>query len=313
LKVEFIYYISAFILTFIGVEIFRRRALKLQILDIPNERSSHSTPTPRGGGIIFVGVSLLFYSVWNLKSDMLNVNSEVWSYLFGVVLLSTVSWLDDLKSVSSLLRFAVHFISAGLIVYGFGSLQTVLLPFTGQINLSYFAVPITFLWIVWLTNAYNFMDGIDGIAATQAITAGIGWYLLGFKYDIPFTSFFGMILAVTNLGFIFYNWSPAKIFMGDVGSAFLGFSFAFLPLLASKESSVNSPKFSLIGILFVLPFIFDTVFTFVRRLLNGEKVWQAHRSHLYQRLVINGYSHRFVTILYGILSVLIISATLIFA
>jgi UDP-N-acetylmuramyl pentapeptide phosphotransferase/UDP-N-acetylglucosamine-1-phosphate transferase len=307
------YYISAFVLTFVGVEIFRRRALKLQILDIPNERSSHSTPIPRGGGIVFVAVSLLFYSVCNLQNGVLNVNTEVWSYVFGAVLLSTVSWLDDLKSVPSLLRFAVHFISAGLIIYGSGLLQTVFLPLIGQVNLGYFAIPITFLWIVWLTNAYNFMDGIDGIAATQAITAGIGWYLLGFKYEIPFTSFFGLILAVTNLGFIFYNWSPAKIFMGDVGSAFLGFSFAFLPLLASKESSVNNSKFLPIGILFVLPFVFDTVFTLVRRLLNGEKVWQAHRSHLYQRLVINGYSHRFVTSLYGMLSLLIIFATLIFA
>jgi UDP-N-acetylmuramyl pentapeptide phosphotransferase/UDP-N-acetylglucosamine-1-phosphate transferase len=312
LKVEFIYYISAFILTCFGVEIFRRWTLKRQILDIPNERSSHTAPTPRGGGIIFVGVSLLFCIVWNFKNTALNFNSEVWTYIFGAILLSSVSWLDDLKSVPSLLRFAVHFVSASLIIYGFGSIQAVFLPFIGEPELSHFAVPITLLWIVWLTNAYNFMDGIDGIAAIQAITAGIGWYLLGFKYDIPFTAFFGLILALTNLGFIFHNWSPARIFMGDVGSAFLGFAFAFLPLSASKESGQNSAKFAIIAVLFVLPFIFDTVFTFVRRLLNGEKVWQAHRTHLYQRLVIRGYSHRFVTTLYGIISMLIIAATLIF-
>jgi Fuc2NAc and GlcNAc transferase len=305
LKIEFIYYISAFILTFFGVELFRRWSLKRQILDIPNERSSHSAPTPRGGGIVFVGVCLAFCIIWN-------VEFRIWTYLFGAFLLAIISWVDDLKSVPSILRFAVHFISAGFIIYGFGSFEIVYFPYLGDLQLNYFALPITLLWLVWLTNAYNFMDGIDGIAATQAITAGIGWYLLGYKYEIPFTSFFGLILALTNFGFILHNWSPAKIFMGDVGSAFLGFSFAFLPLLASKESSRDAAKFAFIGILFVLPFLFDTVFTFIRRLLNGEKVWQAHRSHLYQRLVIAGYSHRFVTTLYGIISLLIIAATLIF-
>jgi UDP-N-acetylmuramyl pentapeptide phosphotransferase/UDP-N-acetylglucosamine-1-phosphate transferase len=168
------------------------------------------------------------------------------------------------------------------------------------------------LWIVWLTNAYNFMDGIDGIAATQTITAGIAWFLLGYKFDIPVASFFGLILAVTNAGFLLHNWSPAKIFMGDVGSAFLGFTFAFLPLSACKESTQNSKYFCLIGLLFVFPFIFDTIFTISRRLMNGEKVWRAHRSHLYQRLVIRGYSHQFVTILYGIISLIIVIGTLIF-
>ncbi len=292
-------------MTFFGVELFCRWSLKHQILDIPNDRSSHSAPTPRGGGIVFVGICLAFCIIWNLKF-------EIWNYLFGAILLAIISWIDDLKSVPSILRFAVHFISAGFIIYGFGVFQTVHSPYLGDIQLSYFALPFTLLWIVWLTNAYNFMDGIDGIAATQAITAGIGWYLLGFKYEIPFSSFFGLILALANLGFILHNWSPAKIFMGDVGSAFLGFTFAFLPLSASKESSQNASKFVLIGVLFVLPFMFDTVFTFLRRLMNGEKVWQAHRSHLYQRLVIAGYSHRFVTTLYGIISLLIVVLTLIF-
>jgi Fuc2NAc and GlcNAc transferase len=305
LKAEILYYIFAFIFTYFGVELFRRWTLKRQILDIPNERSSHSTPTPRGGGIVFVIVSLCFCMLYTLDLSF-------WTYLLGAILLAVISWIDDLKSVPSIVRFSVHFISAGLLLYGFGLFQTVCLPIFGKFQLYYFAIPITLLWIVWLTNAYNFMDGIDGIAATQAITAGIGWFLLGWKFDIPFASFLGFVLAITNFGFIFYNWSPAKIFMGDVGSAFLGFSFAFLPLAASKESPQNSSKFLIIGVLFVFPFVFDTIFTFIRRSVNGEKVWQAHRSHLYQRLVINGKSHCFVTILYGIISLIIVALTLIF-
>jgi UDP-N-acetylmuramyl pentapeptide phosphotransferase/UDP-N-acetylglucosamine-1-phosphate transferase len=310
LKVEFLYYISAFIITYFGVEFFRRWMLKRQIFDIPNERSSHTTPTPRGGGVVFVGVSLLFYVCWNLKTGILNLETDVLSYISGAIFLSVVSWVDDFKSVPSLFRFAVHFISASLLIHGFGSLEAIFFPFVGEIRLSYFAVPLTLLWIVWLTNAYNFMDGIDGIAAIQAITAGLGWFLLGWKFDIPFTSFFGLILALTNLAFILHNWSPAKIFMGDVGSAFLGFTFAFLPLSAGNESPPHSSKLFLIGGLFVLPFIFDTIFTFTRRLLGGEKVWQAHRSHLYQRLVIKGYTHRIVAILYGATALLITALTL---
>jgi Fuc2NAc and GlcNAc transferase len=292
-------------LTYFGVEIFRRWTLKRQILDIPNERSSHTIPTPRGGGIIFVSLSLFFCCIYTFNLSLL-------TYLIGAVLLSIISWIDDLKSVPSALRFTVHFIAAGLIVFGFGSFPTVYVPFFAEIQLGYLAIPITILWIVWLTNAYNFMDGIDGIAATQAITAGIGWYLLGWKFEIPITSFLGLIFAAANLGFLLHNWSPAKIFMGDVGSAFLGFSFAFLPLLASKESPNNTAKFFYIGILFVGLFVFDTIFTFLRRLIAGEKVWQAHRSHLYQRLVIKGYSHRFVTILYGVLSAITAAITLSF-
>lgn len=305
LKIELIYYLLTFVTTFFGVEIFRRWTIRRQILDIPNERSSHTTPVPRGGGIVFVSISLLFCLIYSL-------NNIPWTYLVSGVLLSVISWIDDLKSVPSILRFAVHFCCGGLIIYGFGVFRLAALPYLGEINLSSFAFPITILWIVWLTNAYNFMDGIDGIAAVQAITAGVGWFLLGYKLDIPLTAFIGIILALSNLAFLYYNWSPAKIFMGDVGSAFLGFSFAFLPLLACNELPHESAKIFIIGILFVLPFVFDTIFTFLRRLINGEKVWQAHRSHLYQRLVISGYSHRFVTGLYGIFSLLIVAAVIIF-
>jgi UDP-N-acetylmuramyl pentapeptide phosphotransferase/UDP-N-acetylglucosamine-1-phosphate transferase len=306
LKVEAVYYILAFILTFFGVELFRRWSLKHQILDVPNERSSHSTPVPRGGGIIFVAVSLCLLLVYAF-------DIRFWPFFAGGILLAVVSWIDDLKSVPTVFRFAIHILSAALIIYGFGSFQSLHLPLFGEISLIYFSIPITLLWIVWLTNAYNFMDGIDGIAATQAITAGIGWFLIGRKFDIPITAFFGLVLAAANLGFLLHNWSPAKIFMGDVGSAFLGFTFAVLPLLAANESPLDSSKFFLFGGLFLFLFLFDTIFTFIRRLINREKVWQAHCSHIYQRLVQSGYSHRFVTGLYGTISAIIVVITLIFA
>jgi UDP-N-acetylmuramyl pentapeptide phosphotransferase/UDP-N-acetylglucosamine-1-phosphate transferase len=153
---------------------------------------------------------------------------------------------------------------------------------------------ITFFWVMGLINAYNFMDGIDGLAGVQAVVAGLGWALLGGIEGQILISSFGLLVAASSLGFLGHNWSPARVFMGDVGSAFLGYAFAVLPVMAIAEN----PHLFLAGVLLVWPFVFDPTFTFIRRLRNGEDVFSAHRSHLYQRLVITGYSHRFVTLLY---------------
>jgi UDP-N-acetylmuramyl pentapeptide phosphotransferase/UDP-N-acetylglucosamine-1-phosphate transferase len=147
---------------------------------------------------------------------------------------------------------------------------------------------------VGLTNAYNFMDGIDGIAAGQGIVAAIGWGIIGLITGNPFLTALGFLLAASCLGFLCHNWPPARIFMGDVGSAFLGYTFAVLAVIASQ----SDPRLAFIGILFVWPFVFDAVFTFFRRLRKHENVFEAHRSHLYQRLVIAGYSHGVVSTLY---------------
>lgn len=303
---QLVFIVSAFILTYIGVGIFRRWTLRREILDIPNERSSHTVPTPRGGGLIIVLVCLVFYSIYTV---FITHNFSA-GYFAGAILIAVVSWFDDLKSISPALRFLVHALAAGLAIFSLGYWQKVYLPFAGEFDSGYAGAVVTFLWIIWLTNAYNFMDGIDGIAATQGLTAGIGWFLVGLFFNSETTSFFGGVLALANLGFLLHNWQPARIFMGDVGSAFLGYSFAVIPLLAASETHSNQSLFAWAAVLLVWLFVFDTLFTFFRRLLRGEKFWQAHRSHLYQRLNIAGYSHQFVTILYGIISVIILSLLL---
>jgi len=126
------------------------------------------------------------------------------------------------------------------------------------------------------------------------VVTGVGWAILGVIAGQPLIGLLGAIVATSALGFLAHNWSPARIFMGDTGSAFLGFTFATLMLLSLQ----TSPTFALAGALIVWPFVFDAGITFIRRLLRGEKVFQAHRSHLYQRLVIAGYTHRFVALLY---------------
>jgi UDP-N-acetylmuramyl pentapeptide phosphotransferase/UDP-N-acetylglucosamine-1-phosphate transferase len=162
-----------------------------------------------------------------------------------------------------------------------------------------------FIWIIWLINAYNFMDGINGIAGVQAITAGVGWTLLGFIFGLETIGFYAIIVIGAALGFLIHNWSPAKVFMGDVGSAFLGFTFAVLPFWADSNNKIELNLF-FAGLIFVWFFVFDSVWTFLKRLCKKEKIWQAHRQHIYQLLVISGNSHSKITIIYGIFSITLI-------
>jgi UDP-N-acetylmuramyl pentapeptide phosphotransferase/UDP-N-acetylglucosamine-1-phosphate transferase len=297
-------YISALILTFVGVEIFRRWSLRRNILDIPNERSSHKTPTPRGGGLIMVVVCMVFYGVYAAFAG----GNFSYGYFFGAVLIAAVSWYDDLKSLPWAFRFLIHSTAALLAIYSEGFWRQIYFPVAGEMYLGWFGAALTFFWIVWLTNAYNFMDGIDGIAGMQALTAGAGWLIGGSIFGLETAGFYGGVIACSAFGFLLHNWQPAKIFMGDVGSAFLGYTFAVMPLLASKEADSGGNLLPVFGVVCVWLFVFDTLYTFFRRLLKGEKVWMAHRSHIYQRLVIGGLSHSRVTLVYGILSAFILAA-----
>jgi UDP-N-acetylmuramyl pentapeptide phosphotransferase/UDP-N-acetylglucosamine-1-phosphate transferase len=279
------------VLSYFGVAGLRHWAEQRQILDIPNERSSHSRPTPRGGGLVIVALTLAITGFFALRNPTWQ---EVVAYLLGASVIAAVSWLDDLRSLSNRARFLAHTLGAILAIWGLGYWIRVTVPLIGSLRLGWLGLPITFAWIVGLTNAYNFMDGIDGIAGGQAVVAGVGWGALGWLTGQPLIGLMGVTLAAASLGFLGHNWPPARIFMGDVGSAFLGFTFAVLAVAASQRDA----RLALVGILFVWPFVFDATFTFLRRLKNGENVFAAHRSHLYQRLVIVGYSHRFVTLLY---------------
>jgi UDP-N-acetylmuramyl pentapeptide phosphotransferase/UDP-N-acetylglucosamine-1-phosphate transferase len=285
----------AFAFACIGVANLRRWTEKREILDHPNPRSSHTAPTPHGGGLAIVVMTLAGWLVYNWTS------ADYWPilpYVIGSMLIAGISWLDDLWTLPTLVRLAVHGACAGLAILSFGYWHTTSLPLLNQLNLGWIGLPVTFLWIVGLTNAYNFMDGVDGIAGMQAVVVGVGWALLGWMGDQPHLSSMGLLIAGASLGFLVHNWPPARIFMGDVGSAFLGYTFAVLPLMTAHVPHGDA-RLALVGALLLWIFVFDAGFTFVRRALNRENVFSAHRSHLYQRLVIAGHSHRFVTLLYG--------------
>ena len=283
----------AFIGSYFLVLSIRRWALRSNMLDIPNERSSHTQPRPRGGGLAIVAISLIgLIIIWILRPAWSWLTLIV--YVAGAILIAVVSFIDDAHSLSNRVRFAAHSLSALLVIVFIGYWSRVPLPVLGILNLGWLGAVITFLWIVGMINAYNFMDGIDGLAGGQAVVAGLGWTILGWSDNQPLVVALGLLLAASSLGFLGHNWSPARIFMGDVGSAFLGYTFAVLPIIAAQ----HEPRLTLAGVLLVWPFIFDTVFTFLRRLVNHENIFTAHRSHLYQRLVATGLSHKGVASLY---------------
>lgn len=287
--------VASFLLTYFGVSLLRK-LLQNKLLDVPNERSSHHTPTPRGAGIAIAAVTLLLFSLIDFFDNSFQIP---WQFLTGAILISLISLLDDYRSLPSWLRFGVHFIGAILAVNAFGYFQTVELPYLGVIPLNWLGLPLTLIWIVGLTNIYNFMDGIDGIAGIQAFVSGIGLILSGLILGKDLFLWLGILVAFTSLAFLWHNWSPARIFLGDVGSAFWGFLLAVAPLWLEKETGGN---FFLFGVLLVWVFVFDGVLTIFRRALKCENIFAAHRSHLYQRLVINGISHSFVAFLYGTLA-----------
>ena len=292
------------ILSGLTVKVIRAIAESHHILDVANERSSHVGSVPRGGGLAIVILTLA--GVWLYVAANPQIAwSALFAYTLGAALIISISWIDDLRSQPAWLRLLVHEIAASIATYKFGYLNVNgSVVFNGSLA-GWLALIITFMWIVGLTNAYNFMDGIDGIAGGQAVVAALCWAATGFLMQQPFVTILGLLLAASSLGFLFYNWSPARIFMGDVGSAFLGYNFAVLPLIfVWNYQGARSPELLFIGLLPVWPFVFDSSFTVLRRLYHHENVFSAHRSHLYQRLVITGYSHQLVSLLYTGLAVL---------
>jgi UDP-N-acetylmuramyl pentapeptide phosphotransferase/UDP-N-acetylglucosamine-1-phosphate transferase len=224
---------------------------------------------------------------------------------FGSGLIALVSWRDDLRSVGTATRLVAHTLAVVVAIATLGYWRLVQLPFGGEADLGVAGLLLTFIWIMGLTNAFNFMDGIDGLAGGQAALAGAAWAVIGWIVGQPLVAALGVMVAAASGGFLRLNWPPARIFMGDVGSTFLGYTCAVLPLLATAPSAARRSELApWTGLLLVWPFVFDSLLTFLRRLRSGENVFAPHRSHLYQRLITSGLSHRSVTTLYLTLGVI---------
>lgn len=264
------------------------------IIDAPNARSSHTRSTPRGGGLSIVIVVVAVAGVIGAMrpEELLRIVGAI----VPALAIAVVSWLDDVQSLRNRTRFAVHLAAAVAAVAVLGPVTRVDLGSFGMLRFGPLAWPLTLLWIVGLTNAFNFMDGSDGIAGITAAAVATGIAVAAAACGAGPVTVIAAAFAGASLGFLTSNWQPARIFMGDVGSAFCGFLLAVLPLAVRTDAV---PEVLPVAALALWPFIFDTSLTLLRRLRAGENIFQAHRSHLYQRLVIAGWSHRAVASLYG--------------
>ena len=271
---------------------------RLGTIDRPNHRSSHVRPVPRSGGVAIVittytGVLILFWSQGALPAAAF----QLAGIGIGGIVLAFAGLLDDLGRLGSFKsKLLLQALGCG-VLFPFGVVvETLAVPVLGELSLGWLGYPITVLWVLGLTNIFNFMDGLDGLAAgTAMVVAGIMVTIMagGPPGSIGFTY---LVLCASILGFLVFNFPRAQIFLGDVGSQFLGFVFAALAVLGADHNPAGVPI--LIVPLLFFHFIFDTVFTVCRRLLAREDVTQAHRSHLYQLLNQAGQSHARISILH---------------
>jgi UDP-N-acetylmuramyl pentapeptide phosphotransferase/UDP-N-acetylglucosamine-1-phosphate transferase len=250
-----------FLLASAGSYWLSRPGNKLAAIDKPNGRSMHSVPTPRGGGLAVLAPLLLVYVI--SLGDFMDANIVI-----GLLLVAIISYIDDRRSLSSSLRLAVHVIAACALV----------LPHGHSLYLSIGLCLLT----VWCINLYNFMDGIDGLAASMGVIGFLSVYFLNAHNGQTQLASISSIVAFSCLGFLMFNFPPAKIFLGDVGSASLGYLMAVAIVLTPGGGLSQSWP----PLLIFAPFLLDATFTIARRALAGEKFWTAHRSHLYQRLAL---------------------------
>lgn len=265
----------------------RGYALRTRLLDMPNARSSHSRPTPRGGGMAIVAgfvLGLLACRWLGAVSDDLLA-----ALLGGGLAIAAVGYIDDRRGVPVRWRLAVHVAAAAWALWWLGPPPALPLP-GGEWRLELLGYPLALLLIVWLLNLYNFMDGIDGIAGVETVTVAGGAAVLAMLAGDGAAALPLLLLAAAAAGFLLWNWPPAKIFMGDVGSAFIGFVLAAFAL--GGEGPLNPWVWPiLLGV-----FLVDASYTLLRRLLRGEAIHQVHRSHAYQRASRRLGAHRPVTV-----------------
>lgn len=264
-------------------------AIPLKVLDHPNERSLHTEVVPRTGGVailvsILIGVSAGWAFYYPIPS--------VLHVLIALLLIAICSFADDIKGLSVAVRLCIHLLAVALLIHAGFVLLDVGVYGVEMLLPSLFAMIVTVLFVIWSINLYNFMDGMDGFAAGMtAIGFGV-LSIIGFLKSEPAFAYFNACLVAGVSGFWIFNFPPAKIFMGDLGSSILGFCFAVVSLWG-----VNADVFSIwIPCIVFSPFIIDATYTVLKRAIARERFWEAHKTHFYQRLVEAGYGHKKVVI-----------------
>lgn len=253
----------------------RRYALAKSIIDVPNARSSHMVPTPRGGGVAIV-LAFVLATVFAGLIGLIEA-STVFALVGGGGIVAVIGFMDDHGHIAARWRLLGHFLGAGWALFWIGGLPPLQI-FGWQIDFGLSGAVLAAVYLVWMLNLYNFMDGIDGLASVEAISACLGasllYWLTGFEHLIVLP----LLLATAVSGFLFWNFPPARIFMGDAGSGFLGVILGVLALQAAWASQ----QLFWCWLILLGVFIVDATFTLMRRLVRGDKVYEAHRSHAYQ-------------------------------
>ncbi|MGA2406178.1 MAG: glycosyltransferase family 4 protein [Bacteroidales bacterium] len=263
-------------LSFALTYFIRLFALKNKIVSIPNERSLHDIPTPHGGGLAiviswYIGISIFFF--------FSKIDKNLYFALLSGVILTLVSFIDDLRGLKPYIRLIFHFITSIIAFVLLGGLRQLVIPGI-EMNYLFIVYPLAIIGMVWFINLFNFMDGVDGFASLEAITICLVLFFLS-------GSIINILLLTCISGFLYWNWPKAKIFMGDVGSTQLGFILVVLGIYFH-----NTYQFSILNwIMLTSPFWFDATLTLYRRWRNREKLGEAHRKHAYQRIVQAGFSH----------------------
>jgi Fuc2NAc and GlcNAc transferase len=278
---------ASFLTVALGTGWVRHIALRRQWLDVPNQRSSHTTPTPRGGGIV-IAFSLIVATGVAVLLGVVPTRLG-WVIMVGGGGTAIVGWLDDRQGLTAAARIAVHFTCATFAVALLGGLPEVRFG-DESVRVGLLGSAAAVVFIVWCLNLYNFMDGIDGLASAEAVCVA----LVGGAMSMaaPGVGPLSFLVAACALGFLLWNWAPARIFMGDAGSGLLGYVFGVLALASERTGGLPL----LLWIILLGIFAFDATVTLTRRVLRGERWYEAHRLHAYQRLVSSGWSHRRVVL-----------------
>lgn len=282
--------LGALILSALLTEAVRRFVLSHGLLDVPNYRSSHGVATPRGGGLAIVGVTtsaLLAFTALGVGGGQLAL-----ALIGGGVAVALVGFLDDRQQMPVHVRLAVHVMAAVWALYCLGGLPPLRIG-EHLLSLGWVGNPLAVAAIVWTLNLFNFMDGIDALAASEAaFVAGAGALLGVVSGSTPTVPAVALAFTAACCGFLVWNWPPAKIFMGDVGSGYVGYVVAVLALAATREN----PEALWVWLILGGVFFVDATVTLVRRAARGERIYDAHRSHGYQWLARRWGSHRRVTV-----------------
>jgi Fuc2NAc and GlcNAc transferase len=281
---------GAFILSLLSTKAVRGFALHAGLIDHPSERGSHTAPTPRSGGL---GIILAFFVslLWLQIASALSARMAITLMLAGGAV-ALVGLFDDRSPLPARIRFVVHLAAAVAVIAVIGEVPLGRIAPEGTLEI-WIGRILGVITIVWTTNLFNFMDGIDGIAGSEAVFvaaagAALNWYVGGDRE----LSMVLLCLAGASLGFLAWNWPPARIFMGDVGSGFLGFTLAAVGLMANRQGSIAIAVWPILGGVFLV----DATVTLIRRASRGDRWFEAHRMHAYQHLARRWNSHRGATL-----------------